>query len=581
MTSLEKQILQYLVRAGMITQDQARDLGKKAEDQHISAEIVIARDLKISSDDLLQIKARLTATEPRKLEAGREPSPEVLQQIPEEAAQQYFFVPLEKTGNILFVGMVNPQDLKAREALRFVMSRSSLVPRIVVITRQDFEKVFNRYRTVQHEVSEALKHVGEGKKLTKEEEAAAAAEAVGILKEAPITKIVSVLLRHATEGNASDIHVEPTEGQTHIRFRMEGVLYTSIFLPKNIHSAVVARIKILSGMRLDESRIPQDGRFHIKIDNAEYDFRVSTFPTVFGEKVAIRILDPTFAYQKLSDLGLSDLNLQRIQEAVRLPFGSILISGPTGSGKSTTLYGLLQLLPKEKINIVTLEDPVEYYIEGVNQSQIKEEIGYTFASGLRNILRQDPDVIMVGEIRDNETAELATHAALTGHIVFSTIHTNNSVGVILRLVDMGVDAYLIPSSLAVAASQRLAQRLCPYCKRQGVASEAMSKIIEGEMNALPVSFRERLGVKKPYTVYNSPGCARCEHRGTKGRIAIFEVFIMTPELRRLIATGHFNETNLQDEGKRQGMTSLRQDAIIKALRGIISMEEVLRLSRES
>ncbi len=578
MTSLEKQILQYLVRAGTISQDRAKILVQKAEEQHISVELVVVRELKISPDDLLQIKAQITGIESRRLEEGKEPSPELLQQIPEEAARQYSFVPLEKVENVLFVGMVNPQDLKAREALRFVMSRSVLVPRIVVITQQDFEKVLNRYRTVQREVSEALKRVGEeGKPRAKEE---IAVETSNVLKEAPITKIVSVLLRHATEGGASDIHVEPTPGQTHVRFRMEGALYTSIFLPQNIHNSVVARIKILSGMRLDETRIPQDGRFHTKIDNTEYDFRVSSFPTVFGEKVAIRVLDPTFAYQKLTDMGLSDLNLQRVQEAIRLPFGSILISGPTGSGKSTTLYGLLQLLPKDKINIVTLEDPVEYYIEGVNQSEIKEEIGYTFASGLRNILRQDPDVIMVGEIRDNDTAELATHAALTGHIVFSTIHTNNAVGVILRLIDMGVDSYLIPSSLAVAVAQRLAQRLCPYCKHPEVAAGQIAKVIETEMDALPAVFRERLGIKKPFTVYRAPGCTRCDHRGIKGRIAVFEAFIMTSELRGIISEGKFNETQLQQEAKRQGMTTLRQDAIIKALRGMISMEEVLRISRE-
>src|SRR3989338_630050 len=372
---------------------------------------------------------------------------EVLKEIPEEAAAFYQLIPIKRDKGILEVGLVNPDDLKAREALRFIALRSQLEPKIFIIKPTDFFNVLKQYRSLRGEVENALKELEQELKIEEEKAPAAKIKPEELVQkitaEAPVTKIVAVILRHATEGRASDIHIEPTEDKVRIRFRVDGGLRTSLFLPKEIHSAVISRIKILSNLKIDETRVPQDGRFHTIIDKRKIDFRVSTLPTVSGEKAALRVLDPSIGLKGFADLGLFGYNLKALEAAIEKPFGMILITGPTGSGKTTTLYAILNVLNQEGVNIISLEDPVEYYIEGINQSQIRPEINYSFASGLRSILRQDPDVIMVGEIRDEETASLAIHAALTGHIVLSTLHTNNAVGVIPRLIDMGVGAFLV------------------------------------------------------------------------------------------------------------------------------------------
>src|SRR3990167_957314 len=289
--------------------------------------------------------------------------------------------------------------------------------------------------------------------------------------EAPIIKMVLVILRHAIEGNASDIHIEPGREKLNIRFRQDGVLHLSLFLPLNVHSSIVSRIKILANLKIDESRIPQDGRFSARISNKDIDFRVATLPTLYGEKVEIRVLDSTLGLKSFDKMGLTQRNLELIQSAIKRPYGLILSSGPTGSGKTTTLYSLLRELNQESVNIVTIEDPIEYSIAGVNQSQVKPAIGYSFSEGLRQILRQDPNVIMVGEVRDEETANLVIHSALTGHIVLSTLHTNSAVGVIPRLIDMGIKPFLIPSTLRVVISQRLIRILCNKCKKKAKLNE--------------------------------------------------------------------------------------------------------------
>lgn len=287
-----------------------------------------------------------------------------------------------------------------------------------------------------------------------------------LAEEAPITKVVAVILGHGVDGRAADIHIEPIEGKVRVRFRLDGILHASIFLPFHLLPALISRIKILASMKIDETRVPQDGRFSTKINGKNIDFRVSTFPTMLGEKVAIRVLDPTQGLINLDDLGLTQRNIQLVREAIAKPYGLLLSTGPTGSGKTTTLYTLLRMLNKEGKNIVTLEDPVEYFIDGVNQSQIRTEIGYTFATGLRHVLRQAPDIIMVGEIRDEETASLSIHSALTGHLVLSTLHTNNALGVIPRLIDLGIRPFLISPTLKLAIAQRLVRKLCSECKKR-------------------------------------------------------------------------------------------------------------------
>ena len=513
---------------------------------------------------------------------GREIPVEVLKEIPEEAVAFYRFIPLARQGNVLEVGMVEPDDLKAKEALRFITRQSGLETKLFIITPTNFKNVLKQYRTLRGEVKKALEELE--KELKAEERVKplkGKSEEIArqIVAEAPITKIVAVILRHATDGRASDVHIEPIEEKVKVRFRVDGILYTGLLLPKEIQPAVISRIKILSNLKIDETRIPQDGRFHAIIAGKKIDFRVSTFPTVGGEKAVLRVLDPTIGLRTFSELGLQGYNLEILKNAIKQPFGMILLTGPTGSGKTTTLYAILNELNQEGVNIVSLEEPVEYYVEGINQSQIRPEIEYTFASGLRHILRQDPDIIMVGEIRDEETAGLAIHAALTGHILLSTLHTNNAVGVIPRLVDMGVGPFLLPTSLNLAIAQRLVRRLCEKCKKEIAASPQAIKIIEEEMAKLSPVQKKAFTSREPFKIYRPVGCKFCGGKGTKGRIALYEMLIMTPQLETII-NKEMTEANIKEEAERQGMITMRQDGISKVLQGFISFEEMLRTVEE-
>jgi type IV pilus assembly protein PilB len=512
--------------------------------------------------------------------AGKTIAPNILREVTEEAATFYQFVPIERNGDVLDIGMISPDDLKSQEALRFISQNKKFKPRIFLVTESDFKNVLKQYRTLKEEVDTALmeleKELATRDSASREDVRGGASALERVMAEAPITKIVAVILRHANEGRASDVHIESGEDRLKIRFRVDGILYTSLILPKAIQPAIVSRIKILASLKIDESRMPQDGRFHSVIEGKKIDFRVSTFPTAFGEKVVLRLLDPDLGVKKFDQLGLDGRNLRVVEAALDRPFGMVLISGPTGSGKSTTLYSILKSLNAEEVNIVSLEDPVEYLVDGVSQSQIRPEINYTFASGLRSILRQDPDIIMVGEIRDSETAELATHAALTGHIVLSTIHTNNAIGVIPRLVDMGVQTFLIPSSLCVAMSQRLARRLCTECKKPAEPAPKIREMLKKEITALPVAAREELaGIDLTnIQVWQAPGCKFCAQKGTKDRIAIIESLAMTPQLEKIIVDGAV-EGLIREEAERQGMLTMRQDGLLKVLRGLISFEELV------
>src|SRR3989344_4968184 len=389
---------------------------------------------------------------------GKKIAPDILRYIPEDSAKHYQFVPIGFKDSVLEVGIVDPDNVEARGAVSFIADKLGVPFKFYLISKADFEDVLMEYAGISSEVGAMLGELdtelsGEDKlsdELMKSAAKARNEPQVDLVEDAPITKIVAVLLRHATDGGASDIHIEPTDTKLRVRFRVDVVLYTSLFLPLSVLDAVVARIKIISNMKLDEKRKPQDGRFSAPIDGVRVDFRVSTFPTYFGEKVVIRILDTEKGVKKIEEIGFSKEHLEIVRRALAKPYGMVLLTGPTGSGKSTTLYSMLNELDREKYNILSFEDPIDYSIPGLSQSQVRPEIDYTFASGLRSILRQDPDIIMVGEIRDKETAQLATQAALTGHLVLSTLHTNNAIGVIPRLVDMGVDPFLIAPTLVLA-----------------------------------------------------------------------------------------------------------------------------------
>lgn len=499
----------------------------------------------------------------------------ILDYIPVEAAKNYQIVPLKLENDTLLVGVNDPEDLRLREALSFVSSKHGIPYKFVFVLHEDLLKLLELYDSLTGEVDMALTALESElddeiahKKAENHDEQAQVQE--HIKEDAPVTKVVATILRYAVDGQASDIHIEPTSKKVRVRFRVDGELSTSLELPRNVQAAVVARIKILSSMRLDERRKPQDGRFSATFDGRKIDFRVSTLPTNYGEKVVMRILDNEKGVRSLEDTGVSDHYLKIIRRLIKEPYGIILISGPTGSGKSTTLYAMLTEIDRASKNVLSLEDPIEYNMDGVSQSQMRPEIGYTFANGLRTALRQDPDVILVGEIRDAETAQLAIQAALTGHLVLSTIHTNNSIGVIPRLIDMGIDPYLIAPTLKLAVAQRLARRICAGSGKAAPVDESMQMMFDTEFETLPEKYKKRIPeYKQVLHPESSPGCAS----GTKGRVAVMEALEINQEIQNLILNNG-SEEDIYKVARRQGFMSMKEDAIIKALEGVIPYEEV-------
>jgi len=572
-------LLRQLVKEGILDKEEAlsldyeiRSSGKKEE------EVLLERRI-VSEDVLFGIKSRLLGFPLKKVSLDKVSS-DLLELVPEESARFYQIAPLGKHNKTLEIGMVWPEDLKAREAIKFLARRGGFSYKIFLITPSNLKEILKKYRAPRREVGKALEELES--EIRSEEirgRRVGVEEMERMVEEAPISKVVGVIIRYAVEAEASDIHIEPTREKLRVRFRILGILHSSILLPLKIHPAVVARVKILSKLRIDETRIPQDGRFSAKINGKEIDFRVSTFPTTLGEKVAIRVLDPTTGLRSFDQLGLEGSSFEIVKKAIKKPYGMILVTGPTGSGKTTTLYAILRELNKEAVNIVTLEDPVEYFLDGINQSQVRPEIGYSFAHGLRHILRQDPNIIMVGEIRDEETAALAIHAALTGHLVLSTIHTNNALGVIPRLIDLKIKPYLISPSLLIAISQRLVRTLCPFCKKKIKPQKEMEKMLLREIDGLPEAVKKEIKIPKPLFIYQAVGCKKCNHTGYGGRIGLFEVLKMTDKLREIILREP-SELKISEETKRQGMLTMKQDGILKVLEGVTSVEEVLRVAEE-
>ncbi len=540
--------------------------------------------------DLLRVKGEFYGVPTREIGDAAVPF-EVLAYVPEESARHYRLAPVGIKDGVLEVGIVDPDNLEARDALTFISSKVGMPYKLFLISETDFDKLLSQYKGLSGEVGKALGELEtetlnadraqakKGDKVTTsvlDEELVNETESSSMTEDAPVTKIVSTILRHASEERASDIHIEPLVDQTRVRFRIDGVLITNITLPPKVHGAVVARIKVMSNMRLDEKRKPQDGRFSARISGGKVDFRVSTFPTYYGEKVVMRILGVQTKDWKLDGVGLTPRNLELIKSAIKKPYGLILISGPTGSGKSTTLYTLLNEIDRERFNVLSLEDPVEYVIPGVSQSQVRPEIGYTFANGLRTTLRQDPNIIMVGEIRDSETANLAVQAALTGHLVLSTIHTNNSIGIVPRLLDMGVEPYLIPPVLILGVAQRLVQTLCEGGGKKVKVDDSTREMLEKEFADLPADLKHDIpDLTEVYRLDPTPECPS----GTHGRIACFEVFDMSQDLERAILAGK-PEEEMFGIVRKQGMLTMKEDAIIKSAKGVVPFEEVNTLGGE-
>ncbi|MEO8065943.1 MAG: GspE/PulE family protein [Candidatus Doudnabacteria bacterium] len=569
----------FLAQKGFITKDDL--LKAKAESTTANRNLLdfLVSEKYLTEEDLTRARG-LFFNVPYIDLRTRNIAKEVLDIASKEAISNYQFVPFELSDNVLKVALTDPTNIAALEALEFLSQKKKYVIELYITSYNGFQAIFRKTGSITKEVTQALEEVVEKEKVEERKlEKPVSIEEQKIVGAAPISKIVDVVIRHAIEARASDIHIEPSEEDLRVRYRVDGLLHSSLILPKSVHNAIISRVKILSNLKIDEQRLPQDGRFHINLEGKSIDFRVSTFPTIVGEKVVLRILDKSAGAPTLEELGLSGHRLEIVMEAINKPHGMFLMTGPTGSGKSTTLYAILTILNKPSVNIVTLEDPVEYFIDGVNQAQIKPEIGLTFASGLRSILRQDPNIIMVGEIRDRETAELSVNSALTGHLVFSTLHTNSASGAIPRLVDMGIEPFLLTASLNLVGAQRLVRKICYKCKTQTKPSEAIEKIIREEI--VTVDKKELTDIDlKDIKVFIGRGCPVCGNTGFLGRIGIYEMLAVTREVQNMV-NDRQSAMKIQEYAvKEEHLILMRQDGILKALRGLTTVEEVVRATKE-
>ncbi len=497
-------------------------------------------------------------------------SPEGLSLLPQSVAERYLLVPFEynRSKNELSVAMGNPLDL---EVIEFIEKKSKAKIKPFMSTAEKIKAAIAvaYSQPLSAEVKAALKDVVPVAPAAKTVDIASLGK---VIREAPVAKIVATILEFAVKSRASDVHIEPHEEKTRVRYRIDGILHEKLILPKKVHDAVTSRIKILSGMKIDEKRIPQDGRFNFKAGNQEVDLRVSSLPTVFGEKIVMRLLKKSGGVPDLPELGLRGRALKNLEDSVLRPHGIIIVCGPTGSGKTTTLYSVLSRINTAKVNIITLEDPVEYQITGVNQVQVNPAAGLTFASGMRSFLRQDPNIIMVGEIRDKETTELAVQAALTGHLVFSTLHTNDASGAIPRLLDLKAEPFLLASAMTCIVAQRVLRKICPNCKEE---YSPPPEVVE--------DFKKILGnlyqAKDKIELYRGKKCPECNNSGYLGRIGIFEVLPVTEKIARLCLE-RASAGDIEKQAIEEGMITLKQDGYLKVLEGVSSIEEVLRVAQD-
>ena len=572
-----EQLKSFLIDFDLVTEKQFEEIEKKSEKNNQKIEDVLISEEIVKEEVIAKIKAYILKIPFIDIE-NRKLDPEILKIIPERIARTNNIIAFRKTGKNLETAMTNPEDLRIIEIVKKATGLNVL-PRLA--TFQGIKKALSQYgESLEVEFDEIVKDDQDRIKLVKER-GYKEDNLESVAKELPVIKIVDILIRHAILQRASDIHIEPQEKEIIIRYRIDGILRDAMILPINIAPGIVARIKILSNLKLDEHRLPQDGRFRIETDDYRYSLRVSVLPVSYGEKIVMRLLSETAEAMNLEEIGFLGESLEKVEESLKKLSGMILITGPTGSGKTTTLYSLLDILNTSKINISTIEDPIEYQISRINQTQVKPKIGLTFASGLRSLVRQDPDVIMVGEIRDNETAQLAINAALTGHLVLSTLHTTNSAGAVSRLIDMKVEQFLISSTLNIVIAQRLLRRLHQEKKPYFLSDVEIENIKKYcDMDRLLILMRKHKIIKpgqsfKKIKFYRPQGTKEVPD-GYKGRIGIYEVLLVTESIRELIIE-KTSSSKIEEEAKKEGMITMFEDGIIKAAQGITSIEEVLRV----
>ncbi len=566
-------IIESLKNAGKLTEEQANRVRVEAMSSGSTVEDILQSKHVVSDEDFIRARADSLGI-PFTLIAGRAISPDVVNFIPEPVARRYTLVPMQvemKEKGTLSVVMADPLDFQVVE---FLEKKSGRPIKAYMGLPDDIKAAIDNLYT-QNLGADVTAALEEAAPAIKTYEAGHLGE---VIREAPIAQIVSAILEQAIRIRASDVHIEPQTGETRVRYRVDGILQERLMLPRRLQDAVVSRIKILADLKIDEKRIPQDGRFNFKMGESEVDLRVSTLPTVHGEKVVMRLLKKSGGIPTLPDLGLRGLALKNLEASIRRPHGIILVTGPTGSGKTTTLYSVLAILNNARVNIMTLEDPVEYEISGVNQVQINPAAGLTFATGLRSFLRQDPNIVLVGEIRDQETTELAIQAALTGHLVFSTLHTNNAAGAIPRLIDLGAEPFLVASALNAVVGQRIARRLCPTCREEYVPEEAVTTDIRKVVGSLWPQDKKVVLYKGKGTV-SGAACETCGGSGYVGRLGVFEVFPVTDAISRLTLS-RAPMKDIETQALTEGMISMKQDGYLKALEGVTTIEEVLRVAQD-
>ena len=565
MPAQDSKLLELLWKQNKLTKEDFDRISAEILGSSVGAEELLIKHNLVSEAVICQAKAEILKI-PYVDVSATSIAPEALNLLPEAVADKYLVLPFafDKEKQTLSIVMANPIDL---QALEFIEKKTGMrLQPFLGETSKLTKQIKERYaQSLSLEVTEALKETtsAQSKKMTVDELSG------GVIREAPIAKIVSTILEFAIKVRASDVHIEPLEEKTRVRYRIDGILYEKLILPRSVHDSVISRIKILSHMKIDEKRIPQDGRFNFRTGDEEVDLRVSSLPSVHGEKIVMRLLSKAMHVPELTELGLRGTALTNLQAAIRVPHGIVLVTGPTGSGKTTTLYSLLNMINTPRVNIMTLEDPVEYQISGITQVQTNPQAGLTFSSGLRSFLRQDPNIIMVGEIRDKETAELAIQASLTGHLVFSTLHTNSASGALPRLLDMEMEPFLLASSMTCIVGQRICRKVCESCKEAYEPAAAVVADVKKVLGPLLITTKIQF--------YRGKKCAECNGTGYSGRIGIFEVLPVTEKIGRLILE-HSPSSKIETEAKLNGMIDMKQDGYLKTLEGVTTLEEVLRVA---
>jgi len=568
MPALDNQLLDLLSKNGQIKPGDLQWVKTELISSSEPVEALLLKHNLVSETEIAQAKAVILKVEYVDV-ATASVVPEAINVLPEAVAEKYLCLPfnLDQTNRVLSVAMANPVDL---QAIEFIEKKTGLkIKPYLAEPSLLLKEIHSRYsQSLSSEVTAALKETIMVKPNISQLDSLTSGG--GVIREAPISKIVATILEFAMKSRASDVHIEPLEQKTRVRYRIDGILYEKLVLPRSVHDSVISRIKILSHLKIDEKRIPQDGRFNFRAGEEEVDLRVSTMPSVYGEKIVMRLLKKAMKVPELPELGLRGRALLNLQNSIRVPHGIILVTGPTGSGKTTTLYSILSKINTPKVNIMTLEDPVEYQMAGITQVQINPQAGLTFASGMRSFLRQDPDIIMVGEIRDIETAELAIQAALTGHLVFSTLHTNSAAGALPRLLDMEAESFLLASSMTCIVGQRVCRQICPACKEAYEPSPEVAGDIKAVLGAL---------LRGPIKLYRGKKCAECNQTGYSGRIGIFEVLPVTEAIGKLILE-RSPSGSIEKLAKEAGMIDMKQDGYLKVLEGLTTLEEVLRVAQD-